>query len=94
MDAINVWIVAWILFHIAALATAYGTRLAVGSRIEGVVQIAFYGAMVMIGFAIWACEQTHAGAWGLSAITLISMVLMAVVDFRKFGEHRSVGELY
>ena len=54
----------------------------------------FYAAMLMVGLAIWACQQVHAGAWGLSAVTLIAMVLTAVVDFRKLGEHRSVGQMY
>ena len=40
------------------------------------------------------CQQTHAGAWGLSAVTLIAMVLTAVVDFRKLGDARSVGQAY
>ncbi|HVT26494.1 MAG TPA: hypothetical protein VHE81_00605 [Lacipirellulaceae bacterium] len=90
MDAPTTWIVVWIFLHIAGLATAYGTRVAAGSSLEGLIQVVFYAAMLMIGGAIWACEQTHAGAWGLSAITLIAMVLTAVVDFRKLGEYRSV----
>ncbi len=94
MDAAKAWIVAWIVLHVVALGTAYGTRVAAGSCLEGVVQFAFYAAMMMMGTAIWACQQTHAGAWGLSAITLIAMVLTAVVDFRKLGEARSVGQLY
>ncbi len=94
MDALNAWIIVWIVLHIAALATAYGTRIAAGSSLESLIQIAFYAALLMIGAAIWACEQAHAGAWGLSAITLIAMVLTAVVDFRKLGEHRSVQEVY
>lgn len=94
MDAANAWIVAWISLHIVALATAFGTRIAVGSCLESLFQIAFYAAMLMMGGAIWACQQTHAGAWGLSAVTLIAMVLTAVVDFRKLGDARSVGQAY
>ena len=94
MEAENTWIVVWVALHIAALAVAYGTRVAAGSCFEGLTQVVFYAAMLMMGLAIWACQQTHAGAWGLSAVTLIAMVLTAVVDFRKLGEHRSVGQMY
>jgi hypothetical protein len=94
MEAENTWIAVWVVLHIAALAAAYGTRVAAGSCLEGLTQIVFYAAMLMMGLAIWACQQAHAGAWGLSAVTLIAMVLTAVVDFRKFGEHRSVSQMY
>ena len=94
MEAENTLIVVWIVLHIAALAAAYGTRVAAGSCLEAFTQVVFFAAMLMVGFAIWACQQAHAGAWGLSSVTLIAMVLTAVVDFRKLGEHRSVGQMY
>jgi hypothetical protein len=94
MEAANGWIIVWISLHIAALAAAYGTRVAAGSCLEGLIQAVFYAAMLIMGVAVWACQQVHAGAWGLSAVTLIAMVLTAVVDLRKLGEHRSVSQSY
>jgi len=94
MDAENGWIVAWIALHIGGLATAYGTRVAVGSWLEGLIQLAFYAALLMIGAAIWVCQQTITGAWGLSAMTLSAMVITSVADFRRLGETRSVGQAY
>lgn len=94
MDAANAGVALWISLHVVALVAAYGTRVATDSYLEGFVQIVFYTLMALIGAAIWACQQAHAGAWGLSAVTLIAMVLTAVVDFRKMGEARSVGQLY
>jgi hypothetical protein len=94
MEAETAWIVVWVALHIAALAVAYGTRVAAGSCLEILSQFVFFAAMLMVALAIWACQQAHAGAWGLSAITLIGMVLTAVVDFRKLGEHRSVSQMY
>jgi hypothetical protein len=93
MEAGYAWIVfAWIAFHLAALAVAFGTRVAAGSRLENVCQLFCFAAMVLVGIAIWFCQQAQAGSWGLSAATLIGMVLTAVVDFRKLGEHsHSVG---
>jgi hypothetical protein len=94
MEAESTLIGVWVALHVAALATAYGTRVAAGSRLEGLTQILFYAAMLVVGLAVWVCQQVHAGAWGLSAITLIAMVLTAVVDFQRLGEHRSVGQMY
>lgn len=87
MDAGYAWIVfAWIVLHVAALAAAFGTRVAAGSRLETLAQILCFGAMAMVGAAVWICQQTQDGAWGLSAVTLVAMVLTAVVDFRKLGD--------
>lgn len=94
MEAENTWIAAWVALHVAAIVVAYGTRVAAGSRLEIPTQVVFYAAMLMVGLAIWACQQAHAGAWGLSSVTLIAMVLTAVVDFRKLGEHRSASQMY
>lgn len=94
MEAETTWIAVWISLHIAALGVAYGTRVAAGSRLEVLTQLVFFATMLVMGIAVWACQQAHAGAWGLSAVTLIAMVLTAVVDFRKLGEHRSVSQMY
>ncbi len=87
MDAGYAWIVfAWIALHLAALAAAYGTRVAAGSRLENLAQLMCLAAMLLVGGAIWICQQSQAGSWGLSAVTLMAMVLTAVVDFRKFHD--------
>jgi hypothetical protein len=76
----------WIAFHVAALAAAYGTRVAAGSRVEILAQFMCLAAMLMVAAAIWVCQQTQAGSWGLSAATLMAMVLTVVVDFRKLHD--------
>ncbi len=87
MDAAYAWIVcAWIALHIAALIAAYITRVAAGSRHENLAQFVCFAAMAIIGVAVWVSQETHAGAWGLSAATLMGMVLTAVVDFRKLHD--------
>jgi len=77
---------AWIALHLIALGAAYGTRVAAGSRMEFLAQFLCLGAMLMVAAAIWVCQQTQAGSWGLSAATLVAMVLTAVVDFRKLHD--------
>jgi hypothetical protein len=88
MEAGYAWIVfAWIALHLAAVAAAYGTRVAAGSRLENLAQFACFAAMAIIGAAVWFSHQAQAGSWGLSAVTLMAMVLTAVVDFRKLHDH-------
>ena len=95
MDAGYAWIVcAWIALHLTALVAAYGTRVAAGTRHENLAQFLCFAAMVMIGGALWVCQRAQAGSWGLSAVTLMAMVLTAVVDFRKLHETpQSAGEI-
>ena len=54
MEAGYAWIVfAWIALHLAALAAAYGTRVAAGSRLENLAQAVCFMAMAIIGIAVW-----------------------------------------
>ena len=86
MEAGSVWLViGWIALHVAALASACGTRLAAGSRVESVLQLCFFAAMTAIGAATWICQHLDV-AWCWSALTLVAMVLMAVIDFRRMSE--------
>lgn len=87
MDVGHAWIVcAWIALHLGSLAAAYGTRVAAGSRHEAISHLVCFAAMLLMAAAIWVCQQSQAGSWGLSAGTLMAMVLTAVVDFRKLHE--------
>ena len=77
---------AFIAFHLAALACAWATRLAIGSRVEGVVQLAFFAALAAVGFVTWSSHQLDPGLGIPSGATLVAMVLMAVSDFRRTHE--------
>ncbi len=87
MDPATFWALAgWIVLHVAALASACGTRIAEGSCLESFAQASFFAAMAAIGAAAWICQQLDVG-WSWSALTLIAMVLTAVIDFRCGVEH-------
>jgi hypothetical protein len=91
MEPGSVWfVIGWIGLHIAALATACGTRIAAGSSVETVMQLCFFAAMAAIGAAAWICQHLEA-AWCWSAITLVAMVLMAVIDLRRHSEPAPAG---
>lgn len=91
MEPASTWIVVgWITLHVAALATACGTRIAVGSCLEPLMQICFFAAMSVIGAAAWICQQAES-AWCWSAITLVAMVLTAVTDLRRASEPAHAG---
>ena len=87
MEANYTWIVvAWVSLHLAALAVAFGTRIAAGSRLEIVAQFACFGAMALVGLTVYLSQQAQANCWGWSAATLMAMVLTAIVDFRRLHE--------
>ncbi len=79
------FIVGWTSLHLMAFACACGTRVAAGSRIEGVAHLSFYIALAAVGMALLVGRQIDMG-WIWSAITFMAMVITAVVDFRHVGE--------
>ena len=74
---------AFIAFHVAALALAWGTRLAIGSKAESVVQTTFLVALAIVGFVAWSSHRIEPGLGIPSGATLVAMVLVAVGDFRR-----------
>jgi len=79
-------VIAWITLHALALASAWGTRVATGSRMESVLQLAFLAAMAIVGGAALVGRQIDIDVWPASAVTLMVMVIMAVIDVRRVGE--------
>jgi hypothetical protein len=84
------FVVGWISLHIMALAWAYGTRVAAGSRVENLAQLGFYIALATVGAAMWIGQRVDAG-WTWSAMTFMAMVITAIVDFRRVGEPAHAG---
>jgi hypothetical protein len=79
-------VVGWISLHVAALAAACCTRISAGPRLSFFAQLCFFTAMLVIAMAAWSCQQQHAGSWGLSAFTLVGMVITAVFDFGRLSD--------
>jgi len=79
-------VVGWFVLHALALALAWGTRVATGSRMEFAMQLAFLVVMAAIGGAALVGQQVDIEIWPVSAVILMAMVLMAVVDLRRAGE--------
>jgi hypothetical protein len=87
MDSASVGVVvSWFVLHALALALAWATRVASGSRMESATQLAFLAAMAVIGGAALVGQQIDIEIWPASAVTLMAMVLMAVIDLRRTGE--------
>jgi hypothetical protein len=80
-----------VLLHVAALISAWVTRLTNGSRHESLSQLACFAAMAVVGAAGCFCCQIELGFSLPSGVTLVVMVLTAVVDFRPTQEQ--VGRL-
>jgi hypothetical protein len=79
-------VVGWLVIHALALALAWGTRVANGSRMEVAMQLAFFAAMAAVGGAALVGRHIDIEIWPVSAVTLMAMVLMAVIDLRRLGE--------
>jgi hypothetical protein len=79
-------VVGWLVLHALALALAWGTRVATGSRMEFAMQLAFLVVMAAIGGAALVGQRVDIEIWPVSAVILMAMVLMAVVDLRRAGE--------
>lgn len=79
-------LVGFIALHLSAIACACGTRIASGSRVEGLVQSLFLITMTAVGLAMIYCHQHELGLGLPSGATLIAMVLLAVVDCRRTHE--------
>ena len=87
MDSASVGVVVgWIVLHALALALAWGTRVASGSRVETAMQFAFLAAMAAIGSAALVGRHVDIDVWPASAVTLMAMVLMAVIDLSRTSE--------
>jgi hypothetical protein len=87
MDAITIETQSGlIVVHALALAIAWGTRLANGSRLESLLQFGFLLAMLGVAACGLLCCQIELGFSIPSGVTLIVMVLAAVADFRPTQE--------
>jgi hypothetical protein len=75
-----------VFLHAAALAVAWATRLANGSRLESVLQGGFLLAMFGVAASALFCCQIELGFSIPSGVTLVVMVLAAVADFRPTQE--------
>ena len=52
-------VVAWVTLHALALTSAWGTRVATGSRMEFIMQLAFLAAMAGVGGAAFDWEANR-----------------------------------
>jgi hypothetical protein len=79
-------VVGWLVLHTLALALAWGTRVANGSRMESAMQLSFLVVMAAIGGAALVGQRVDIEIWPVSAVILMVMVLMAVIDLRRASE--------
>ena len=87
MELVSIWAInGFLALHLGAIGCAFGTRVAVGSRCERPFQILFVLALGAVGMATWYCRSESLGLGIPSGMTLIVMVLLAVIDFRKTHE--------
>lgn len=87
MNVLPTWQLAGFLaLHLGAIACALGTRMSAGSRYESLFHMLFLPSLGAVGLATW---YSHAASLGIgipSGMTFMSMVLLAVIDFRRTHE--------
>ena len=89
MDSLSTfWLVGLFALHLLAIAIAWATRVSVGSRAEGPLQVLFLLSMAVIGLSAWYAYGHNLGMGIPSGLTLTAMVLLAITDFRRTHEPR------
>lgn len=88
----------FLALHLGAIACALGTRIAAGTRWEGLFHFLFLPSLAAIGIATWFGHSKELGIGIPSGLTFMAMILVAVIDFRRphepssaahpFGLHR------
>ena len=61
-----------------------------GSRVEGLMHLAFLLGMFGVGCCAWYYHEAESGIGLLSGTTIVAMVILAIVDLRLSNEHLRV----
>jgi hypothetical protein len=90
LDSMNYYTgigLAWIAVHLLGILATWMVRMHVESRFEGVAQTGFLLSLLTVAMATVMGYHFCLQIWPLSAITLASMIVLAVFDL---GTARSV----
>lgn len=94
MNSLPAWHVAgFLMLHVGAIACAFGTRIAAGTRYELLFQWLFLPALGAVGLATWFCHTAALGIGVPSGATLIAMALVAVTDLHRTHDPASTHSL-
>ena len=81
------WIAGWIFLHIAGIFSGWATRLVTGSRLDMLLQVAFFVLLCGLSGVAWWSHQLEHGLWIPTGFTMVAMVLMAVTDLHSSDGH-------
>lgn len=87
MAALLPWV--WWMFlavQILGFASAWITRVCLGTRMENFAHQLFLAALALIGVATFLSFMHGSGLWLLSGLNMSTMIVMAVVDGRNTVE--------
>jgi len=82
MDYATTLTLAWVTVHLLGLIASWCVRLHFGSRLDALTQVSFLFCLLVISLTTLVGHVCCFELWHLSAATLATMILMAVVDFR------------
>lgn len=69
----------------AGIAASFSTRITQGTRFQSAAQAACLAALAVVGATCGYTIQVGPGAAAMSAVTLMLMTMIAVVDVRQRG---------
>lgn len=75
----------WVCLQLVGIGSAWLARLSEGSAHQTRCQWLFMISLFLIGLATMAALWQRPGYWLGLAITLSSMILVAICDFRRHG---------
>ncbi|MCG8448054.1 MAG: hypothetical protein MI725_00555 [Pirellulales bacterium] len=82
MDSASALTLAWIAIHLVSLTAAWGVRMNSGSRFEVLTHACFFICLLAVSLTTLVGHVCRFEMWHLSAATLATMIVLAVVDFR------------
>lgn len=82
MDLASTLSLCWLGIHLVGLVAAWTVQMQAGYRYEVLAQGCFFLCLVIISLATLVGKICCFEAWQLSAATLATMIVLAVIDFR------------
>ncbi len=77
----------WIVVHLLGLLAAWMVRMHTGKRFEALMQVGFFTCLVAVSLTTVVGHFCCLHMWPLSALTLASMIVLAIVDFGVAESH-------
>ena len=80
MDLATMQTIGWFAIHALGLVASWGVRLSIHSQLATLIQCSFFFSLLAVSMATFVGHVYGFETWHLSAATLATMIVLAVVD--------------